>query len=138
MDIQYSVNQPISAEQFVTLLKKTSLGERRPVENKERIQGMISNSNLIVSAWTDDKLVGIARSVTDFHYCCYMSDLAVSASYQSNGIGKELIRQTFGALKPGCKIILLSAPQAVDYYPKIGFRRHKSAWLMSDVEELQR
>ncbi|EGQ7707936.1 GNAT family N-acetyltransferase, partial [Vibrio cholerae] len=74
--------------------------------------------------------------VTDFHYCCYLSDLAVSEQVQSKGIGKELIRQTFASLKKGCKLILLSAPQATEYYPKIGFKQHNSAWLMSDLEEL--
>ncbi|MGD8427699.1 MAG: GNAT family N-acetyltransferase [Balneolaceae bacterium] len=136
MSITYSINRPISRQQFVDLLKETTLGERRPIENNECIQGMLDNANLTVTAWLDERLVGIARSVTDFHYCCYLSDLAVSESVQARGIGKELIRQTFGALTSGCKIILLSAPQAEGYYPKIGFTKHNSAWLMSNPKEL--
>ncbi|EML0164946.1 GNAT family N-acetyltransferase, partial [Vibrio cholerae] len=97
---------------------------------------MLANTDLLVSAWIGERLVGIARSVTDFHYCCYLSDLAVSEQVQSKGIGKELIRQTFVSLKKGCKLILLAAPQATEYYPKIGFKQHNSAWLMSDLEEL--
>ncbi|EPZ5839317.1 GNAT family N-acetyltransferase, partial [Vibrio cholerae] len=100
------------------------------------ISGMLANTDLLVSAWIGERLVGIARSVTDFHYWCYLSDLAVSEQVQSKGIGKELIRQTFASLKKGCKLILLSAPQATKYYPKIGFKQHNSAWLMSDLEEL--
>ncbi|HGF7176301.1 GNAT family N-acetyltransferase [Vibrio cholerae] len=136
MEVEYFVNRPITPEQFVDLLNQTTLGARRPTDNYECISGMLENANLLVSAWIGDQLVGIARSVTDFHYCCYLSDLAVSEQIQSKGIGKELIRQTFVSLKKGCKLILLSAPQATEYYPRIGFKQHNSAWLMSDLEEL--
>ncbi len=137
MEVEYFVNRPITPEQFVDLLNQTTLGARRPTDNYECISGMLENADLLVSAWIGEQLVGIARSVTDFHYCCYLSDLAVSEQIQSKGIGKELIRQTFVSLKKGCKLILLAAPQATKYYPKIGFKQHNSAWLMSDLEELQ-
>ncbi|EJL6898246.1 GNAT family N-acetyltransferase [Vibrio cholerae] len=136
MEVEYFVNRPITPEQFVKLLNQTTLGARRPTDNCECISGMLANTDLLVSAWIGERLVGIARSVTDFHYCCYLSDLAVSEQVQSKGIGKELIRQTLASLKKGCKLILLSAPQATEYYPKIGFKQHNSAWLMSDLEEL--
>ncbi|TXZ74353.1 GNAT family N-acetyltransferase [Vibrio mimicus] len=136
MEVEYFVNRPITPEQFVELLNQTTLGARRPTDNYECISGMLANTDLLVSAWIGERLVGIARSATDFHYCCYLSDLAVSEQVQSKGIGKELIRQTFASLKKGCKLILLSAPQATEYYPKIGFKQHNSAWLMSDLEEL--
>lgn len=84
-----------------------------------------------------DQLVGVARSVTDFHYCCYLSDLAVDESVQSSGIGQYLILVTKEELSPSCKVILLSAPQAQDYYPKIGFEPHNSAWVLSSVEQLK-
>lgn len=136
MAVEYFVNRPLTYEHFSGLLQQTSLGVRRPLDDKDCIDGMLAHSNLLVSAWIGDELVGVARSVTDFHFCCYLSDLAVSEKMQSQGIGKELIRHTFGALKTGCKLILLSAPQAVDYYPKIGFEPHNSAWVMADVREL--
>jgi ribosomal protein S18 acetylase RimI-like enzyme len=128
MQIEYFVNKHVSTEQFIGLLQSTTLGTRRPIDNLERIQGMLDNSNLIVTAWNGSILVGISRSVTDFHYCCYLSDLAVSESYQSKGIGKELIRMTSLELKPECQIILLAAPLAKEYYQKVGFIKHESAW----------
>lgn len=137
MNIKYHTNAPITKEQFVDLLSETTLGARRPIDNLVCIQGMLDHADLLISAWLDNKLVGIARSVTDFHYCCYLSDLAVAESVQAQGVGKELIRQTFMVLKPGCKIILLAAPQAVTYYPKIGFAPHQSAWVMADKEMLK-
>ncbi|EKO3580763.1 GNAT family N-acetyltransferase [Vibrio metschnikovii] len=137
MEIEYKVNHPISVEQFVSLLKKTSLGERRPLDNESTIQGMLDNSNLIVTAWLNDQLVGVARSVTDFHYCCYLSDLAVDESVQSNGIGKYLILVTKEELSLSCKLVLLSAPKAQGYYPKIGFEAHNSAWVLSSSEQLK-
>lgn len=136
MDIEYRKDKTISSREFIELLKQTTLGSRRPLENKECIQGMLDNADLLITAWQGDRLVGVARSVTDFHYCCYLSDLAVSENIQAKGIGKGLIKHTFSALKPGCKLNLLSAPQAVEYYPKIGFTQHNSAWVMSDISEL--
>ncbi|MDE0831236.1 MAG: GNAT family N-acetyltransferase, partial [Vicinamibacterales bacterium] len=76
----------------------------------------------------DTQLVGVSRSVTDFHYCCYLSDLAVDAQFQTRGIGVGLLRETRARLQPTCRLLLLSGPAAVDYYPKIGFERHPQAW----------
>ena len=137
MTIRYAVNQAITSEQFIGLLKETTLGGRRPIDNLERIQGMLDNADLIVTAWAGEKLVGIARSVTDFNFCCYLSDLAVSETVQASGIGKELIRKTFLELKEGCTLYLVAAPQAVNYYPKISMTRHDSAWTLNDVAALK-
>lgn len=138
MTTTYLVNHPISAAQFAALLAQTSLGGRRPLDHPATLQGMLDNANLLVTAWQGEALVGVARSVTDFHYCCYLSDLAVGESVQGLGIGKALIRETFLQLQPGCKVILLAAPQAVTYYPKLGFGQHPSAWVMSSLDELER
>lgn len=135
--IEYTTSHRISAAQFIQLLQQTTLGNRRPVDNPACIQGMLDHADVLVTAWQDEALVGVARSVTDFHYCCYLSDLAVSEQVQAQGIGKELIRQTFLALQPGCKLILLSAPQAAGYYPHLGFSQHSSAWVMSSVDALK-
>lgn len=130
MSIQYKVNASITTDQFVALLKMSTLAERRPVEDSECMEGMISNSNLIVSAWHDDHLVGIARSVTDFHFACYLSDLAVSREHQRSGIGKRLQVLTQEQLGPKCKLILLAAPAASDYYKRIGFTHNSRCWVL--------
>ncbi|ANF83264.1 GCN5 family acetyltransferase (plasmid) [Acinetobacter sp. NCu2D-2] len=127
--ISYCVNESVTPEQYIDLLSKTTLGARRPLHNIECINAMLKHANLIVTAWMDNELVGLSRSLTDYHYCCYLSDLAVSEKVQKMGIGTKLIEVTTEQLKPGCKIILLSAPQAVDYYPKLGFDLHPSAWV---------
>ena len=126
--ITYQTDKAISPTQFIALLKKTSLGERRPLNDFACIEGMLKNADLLVTAWDGEQLIGIARSVTDFSYCCYLSDLAVDEAYQKQGIGQRLIQETEKALAQTCKIILLAAPQAVDYYPHIGFTQHPSAW----------
>ncbi|MBD1573497.1 GNAT family N-acetyltransferase [Vibrio sp. S17_S38] len=136
MTIEYKVNHPITAREFIDLLKQTTLGVRRPIENIVAIQAMLDHANLTVTAWQGDELVGISRSVTDFYFCCYLSDLAVSENIQAKGIGKELIKRTFLQLNSGCKLNLLAAPQAVDYYPHIGLERHDSAWILSDLKQL--
>lgn len=130
MTIQYSAERRIDADAFIDVLRRSTLAERRPVDDRACIDGMLRHADLLCTAWDGDKLIGIARSVTDFSYCCYLSDLAVDAAYQQQGIGKELIRRTQERLGPQCKIILLAAPKAVDYYPRIGFTAHSSAWLL--------
>jgi predicted N-acetyltransferase YhbS len=90
---------------------------------------MLKEANLVLTAWDEALLVGISRSITDWVYCTYLSDLAVRADYQGRGIGKELVRLTREAT-PQATVILLAAPQAVDYYPRIGMTRHESAWVL--------
>ena len=130
MKIEYAVKGRLSADEFLDLLHRSTLGERRPVEDRECIEGMVREADLTVTARSEGQLVGVARSVTDFHYACYLSDLAVDRSCQRQGIGLELIRQTREALGPQCNLILLSAPAAVDYYPRVGFQHHPQAWIL--------
>lgn len=130
MSIQYKVNQPISTAQFLAVLKGSSLGQRRPIEDAACIRGMLENSNLLITAWEHDTLVGVARSATDFHYACYLSDLAVLETHQHQGIGKMLQTVTQQQLGPQCKLILLAAPAANEYYQKIGFTHHPRCWVL--------
>jgi ribosomal protein S18 acetylase RimI-like enzyme len=129
MAITYSHERPLSREQFVDVLVRSTLGERRPVADSERIDAMLRHANLLCTAWDEERLVGVARSVTDFAFCCYLSDLAVDVHYQRQGIGAELIRQTQRQLHSQCKVILLAAPAAENYYPRIGMTQHLSAWV---------
>lgn len=130
MSIEYKVNEPITADQFVALLEASTLAERRPIEDKECMEGVIANSNLTVSAWKNSELIGIARSVTDFHYACYLSDLAVCETHQKSGIGKQLQILTQQQLGPKCKLILLAAPAANAYYEHIGFNHNPRCWVL--------
>ncbi len=130
MSIEYRVNHPISVSQFVDLLSASTLAERRPTDDLECMAGMISNSNLIVTAWDGELLVGIARSVTDFHYACYLSDLAVHLKYQRSGIGKHLQRLTQQELGGKCKLILIAAPVANSYYEGLGFENNQRCWVL--------
>ena len=129
-------NLNITATQFTNLLKNSTLAERRPIEDEECLKGMINNSNLIISAWDAENLIGISRCVTDFHYCCYLSDLAVDQKYQSQGIGKKLQVQTQNQLGPRCKLILIAAPAANSYYPKIGFSNNERCWVLNRDESI--
>jgi GNAT superfamily N-acetyltransferase len=106
-----------------------SLGARRPIGDDARLAAMLAHANLIVSAWDGERLVGLARSLSDFGFTTYLADLAVRDSHQRQGIGRELIHHTRLAA-PQAKIVLLAAPAAVDYYPRIGFAHHPQAWLL--------
>ena len=128
--ITYAIDRTLSEEQFIDLLVRSTLGERRPIDDAATITGMLRHADLLITAWDGDTPVGVARSVTDFTYCCYLSDLAVDAAYQRQGIGVELMARTQKQLGPNCKIILLAAPAAADYYPRIGFEHHPRCWIL--------
>lgn len=130
MRIEYKINAPVSTDQFINLLRASTLGERRPIDDRECMEGMIKNSNLMVTAWHGEELIGIARSMTDFHYACYLSDLAVHMKYQRNGIGKKLQVKTQQQLGPNCKLILVAAPAANSYYEHIGFTNNQRCWVL--------
>ena len=133
MELTYTTKKLISVESYVDLISSTSLKDRRPLNDYERIEQMLKNASLTVTAWDGNELVGIARSVTDFAYCCYVSDLAVRGKYQKKGIGKKLLQITKDNIHNNAKIILLAAPQAEEYYPHIGFEKHDAAFVSSGV-----
>jgi GNAT superfamily N-acetyltransferase len=130
MTIDFKVNHPVTTDQFIGLLESSTLGERRPIQDRSCMEGMLVHSNLIVSAWDGSLLVGIARSVTDFHYACYLSDLAVHQNYQRTGIGKRLQSLTQMQLGPRCKVTLLAAPAASSYYGRLGYTHSDRCWLL--------
>jgi predicted N-acetyltransferase YhbS len=134
--IQYRIGNNLDLDQVIELYEASTLGERRPIHDRERMRAMVANANLVVTAWEGELLVGIARSLSDFSYTTYLADLAVRFSHQRQGIGKELIRITQREGGPNTRIVLLAAPKAVDYYPYIGFTRHESAWTLAGEEPL--
>ncbi len=136
MSIEYKINVPVSTDQFIELLRVSTLGDRRPTEDRECMEGMVKNSNLMISAWEGEKLIGIARSVTDFHYACYLSDLAVDKNYQKSGIGKKLQVITQKQLGSKCKLILVAALSATSYYEHIGFVNNPRCWVLEREHEI--
>lgn len=127
-NINYRTDMIPSTEQIIHLYWNAGLS--RPIEDEERISGMYKHSNLIVTAWQGDELAGIARSLTDFHYCCYLSDLAISLPLQKQGIGKRLIELTREKIGDQCMLLLLSAPTAMEYYPKIGMKKVENGFII--------
>ncbi|HQT25592.1 MAG TPA: GNAT family N-acetyltransferase [Burkholderiales bacterium] len=137
MEIEYRVNAPITPAQFVELLRESGLGDRRPIEDLHCMEGMVKHSNLMVTAWNAGKPVGIARSMTDFHYACYLSDLAVHAAFQKMGIGRRLQVITRQQLGPKCKLIAIAAPDANSYYEHIGFEHNPRCWVLDHRQRIR-
>jgi len=135
--ITYRLGNDLDLDQVIELYRASTLGERRPVESRRRMEAMLGHANLVVTAWDGDLLVGIARSFSDFAFVTYLSDLAVRLSHQKSGIGKELMRITQRESGPDAYVTLLAAPKAVDYYPRIGFTKHESAWILRAGEEIR-
>jgi len=128
--VRYQVEPKLSVAEFREVLEQSTLGERRPVDDDARLRGMLRHADVIVTARSAvGQLVGVSRAITDFHYCTYLSDLAVHQAWQRRGIGRELITQTHAVAGRQTTLILLSAPAARDYYPHIGMERHDSCWL---------
>jgi ribosomal protein S18 acetylase RimI-like enzyme len=128
-EILYAREQDLTAEEFIDVLLRSGLSERRPVDDRDRIERMLAHSNLIVTARADGRLVGVSRALTDFSYCCYLSDLAVDRSCQRSGIGRRLIEETRRGAGPQASCILLSAPAALDFYRAIEMAQADNAFV---------
>ncbi len=132
MEITYLIDRIPETELIIDLY--TSSGINRPTADKDRIAEMYANSNLVVTAWDEGQLVGIARSLTDFSFCCYLSDLAVRKEYQKYGIGKKLIGLIKERIGDQTMLLLLSAPTAMDYYPKAGFLKVENGFIINRIK----
>ncbi|MEZ0259979.1 MAG: GNAT family N-acetyltransferase [Alphaproteobacteria bacterium] len=129
-NIVYALEPGLAPAEFRDVLVASTLGERRPVGDLARLDTMLRKADIIVTARHDGKLVGVARAISDFSFCCYLSDLAVDTSYQHQGIGKRLIEETHKASGPLTGVHLIAAPAAEQYYPKIGMEHVPSCWLI--------
>jgi ribosomal protein S18 acetylase RimI-like enzyme len=134
--LQYSLEPKLSPAEFIDVLRRSSLAERRPVDRPQTIAGMLAHADIILTARSEaNLLVGVSRAITDYHYCTYLSDLAVDCDFQRQGIGRELVRRTHEQAGLGTRLILLAAPTAREYYPHIGMRNHDSCWMIDPVTE---
>ncbi len=130
LEIEYQLESELSPQEFVDVLKRSTLSQRRPVDQAETIRSMLRNADVILTARANSLLVGVARAISDFSYCTYLSDLAVDVDFQHKGIGRELIRRVHDAAGLDTTLILLAAPAAATYYPHIGMAKHESCWIL--------
>jgi GNAT superfamily N-acetyltransferase len=128
--VAYAVEPNLSPEEFIDVLRRSTLGQRRPVDRPDVISKMLRRADVIVTARAGELLVGVSRAISDLAYCTYLSDLAVDTAYQKRGIGRELIRRTHEAAGRETTLILLAAPAARTYYPHVGMKQHESAWII--------
>lgn len=128
--VTYHREPDLEPQEFIDVLVRSTLAERRPVGDLDTIRGMLKNADVIVTARLDGLLVGISRAITDFAFCTYLPDLAVDERHQRQGIGRELIRRTHEAAGLHTTLILLAAPKAQTYYPHVGLTRHESCWTL--------
>jgi GNAT superfamily N-acetyltransferase len=129
-EVVYALEPDLTAEEFVAVLNRSTLAERRPLDEPETVRGMLRHADVVVTARVGGRLVGIARAISDFSYCTYLSDLAVDRAHQRRGIGRELIRRTHEAAGLATTLILLAAPAARTYYPHVGMAAHDSCWII--------
>jgi GNAT superfamily N-acetyltransferase len=130
MQIDYALEPHLTAEEFRDILVASTLAERRPAGDLARLARMLREADIIVTARHEGRLIGVARALSDFSYSCYLSDLAVEVAYQRRGIGKRLIEETRANAGPEATLVLLSAPAAEGYYPKIGMKKHENCWIV--------
>lgn len=119
MEYTYTVNDKMDATELSLVFKAS--GIKRPVDDLPRLQRMIEKADIVITARAEDKIVGVARAITDFNYCCYLSDLAIDKDHQKQGIGKELVRLLQEEIGDEVSLLLLASQEAMEYYPKIGF-----------------
>ena len=136
MTISYTTEPDLAPEEFIDVLRRSALAERRPIDDVGRITSMLRHADVIVTARNEaGLLVGVSRAITDFSYCTYLSDLAVDRAVQRQGIGRELIRRTHEAAGLATRLVLLAAPAAECYYPHIGMTQHPSCWITPPVKK---
>jgi len=128
--VTYQLEPDLAGADFIDVLVRSTLAERRPVDRPDVIDAMLRRADIIVTARVDGRLAGVSRAISDFSYCTYLSDLAVDEAHQGKGIGRELIRRTHEAAGLGTMLILLAAPNARTYYPHIGMQPHDSCWVL--------
>jgi predicted N-acetyltransferase YhbS len=128
MDVTYRLEPDLAPAEFIGVLVRSTLGQRRPVHDLDTIRALLANADLILTARVDGQLVGVSRSITDFVDCTYLSDLAVAEAYQRQGIGRELVRRTHAAAGRHTTLVLLATPESRDYYPHIGLVQQESCW----------
>jgi predicted N-acetyltransferase YhbS len=128
--VVYDLEPNLSLEEFIDVLARSTLGERRPLDKPKLIAAMLKNADVVLTARVDGRLVGISRAITDFAFCTYLSDLAVDEQYQRQGIGREMIRRTHEAAGLSTTLFLVAAPKAESYYPHIGMKKHESCWMI--------
>jgi ribosomal protein S18 acetylase RimI-like enzyme len=126
---EYKLNEPIAIEEVIELYR--SAGLPRPIDDRSRMEQMYAGSNLVVSAWENDRLVGVARSICDGVWSCYLADLAVDPEYQRSGVGRRLVEITREAAGEGSMVLLLSVPGAMDYYPRIGMSKVENGFIFN-------
>lgn len=127
--VHYSLEPQLGVDEFIDVLRRSGLGERRPIDDRKTITGMLAGADILVTARDESQtLVGVSRAISDRAYCTYLSDLAVDKQRQRQGIGQELVRRTHEVAGLNTHLILLAAPAAVDYYPRIGMEPHPSCW----------
>lgn len=136
MPITYLPQPVITLQDFIDILDKSTLGLRRPLADQAAMQLMFQHGNVYVGAYDGDKLVGLARVMTDFVFTSYLSDLAIDEAYQHQGIGKQLIKEVKKYI-PNAKVILIAAPAAEGYYPKIGMQKHEHCYVLDRIDELK-
>lgn len=128
-ELSYQLEPGLSVDQFIDVLRRSTLAERRPIDEADTLRRMLRNADVIVTARDRGQVIGVARAITDFGYCTYLSDLAVDVAYQRRGVGRELIQRTHEAAGRQTTLILLAAPAARTYYPHIGMTPHESCWV---------
>lgn len=131
MAIAYALEPDLPAEEFRAVLIASTLGERRPIDDLARLERMLRQADIIATARDGQRLVGISRALTDFSYCCYLSDLAVDGAYQRQGIGRRLIAETHRSAGELTSLVLIAAPKAEAYYPHIGMKQRPSCWTLA-------
>lgn len=133
VEVEYTIEPELNAAEFLDVLIRSTLSERRPVRETGTLEAMLKNAGVIATARSNGQLVGVSRAITDFAYCTYLSDLAVDVAFQKRGIGKELIRRVHISAGLSTTLILLAAPAAREYYPHIGLQPHDSCWVIPRV-----
>ena len=117
MSYTIKVNAPLTVQQVHDPYQQTHFD--KPIAGAARLQVMIDETQLVLSVWDDEHLIGFARCLTDFEYCCYLSDILILPAYEGHQIGRQLIATLQAYIGPRVTLSLRAADSAVGFYERI-------------------
>lgn len=117
----------LTPARIATLYRRAPL--LRNTDNPERLWAAFEASSLVLTVWESDRIVGLARVLTDGVQTAVLCDLAVEPDVQGAGIGKRLIDEILTRL-PGVELILRDSTLSAGFYERLGFQAVQNAWVL--------
>lgn len=122
MDIKFKETQDFTPKELEELFLSVNWESGK---YPEKLAAAMRNSPHVISAWHNNKLIGLIRSLDDGETIAFIHYLLVHPDYQKHHIGKELMNRLLSKYKDILYIkIIPSDPKTIAFYEKFGFKQY--------------